>query len=364
MVFDLLLQLRDYFLKPRTEEFKLVALPLLVVDMIVAIPFLFISTIPIVQLFQLFKLLGLGHFLNKTMEIALRQKRVLTILFFLFWLVLALHWLSCIWLEIIDVDPSFDHYTNYVRSLYWIITTLTSVGYGDILPVTNTQMWYAMFIQLLGIGALGYLIAHVVSRVSKKDPVETQYAENIELLSATLKNRHLKNKLESRILNYYRYMRKEKIGYDESAFLNTLPNSLRTEVTIDIRKEFIHEIPLFKNAGEAFLSQVAIKLELMIATPGDYLFKIGDKGSEMYLIISGAVEVLGKDGSKVLATLTDGDYFGEIVLFDSTTRNASVRALNFCNLYKLKKETFVEVVAGHPQISEGIEKKARSRGRK
>ena len=364
LVIDFILHLGEYYFISKTDESKLFAIPFLLVDLIGAIPFLFIAAIPIVQLLQLLKLLRLGQFLNRTMEIALRQKRVLTILFFLFWLGLAIHWLSCIWLAIISIDPSFDHYTNYVRSLYWIITTLTSVGYGDILPVGNIQMWYAMFVQLLGIGAFGYLIAHVVGIVSKKDPVETQYSENVELLSATLKHRSLPRNLQSRIMNYYRYMRKEKIGYDESAFLDTLPSALRTEVAIDIRKEFIHEIPLFKNAGDSFISQVAMKLDLFIATPGDYFFKFGESGTEMYLIISGTVEVIAEDGETVLATLVGGDYFGEIALFDSTRRNASVRALEFCNLYKLEKEIFDEVVADNPQIALEIEKKARFRGKR
>ena len=92
-----------------------------------------------------------------------------------------------------------------------------------------------MCVQLTGIGAFGYLIAHVVGIVSKKDPVENQYAENVDLLSATLKHRSLPRNLQSKILIYYGYLRKEKIGYDESAFLNILANALRKEVAIDIR---------------------------------------------------------------------------------------------------------------------------------
>jgi len=362
MFLDFLLHIWARFLKKGTSKRNHSNLPLLIVDFIASVPFLFLSIIPGMQLLQMFKIFRVQRFLSVSMEGILKKKRILTISFFLFWLVLAIHWLSCMWLAIIGIEPSFDHYSNYVRSLYWVITTLTSVGYGDITPTTNMQMWYAMFVQLVGIGAFGYLIAHVVSIVSKKDPLETQYADNVDLLTATLKHRSLPNNLQRRILNYYGYIRREKIGYDESSFLESLPVSLRTEVAINIRKEFIHEIPLFKNAGNEFLYQIAMKLELIIITPGDYLFRRGDKGTEMYLIISGDVEILDVDETSVLALLSDGDYFGEIALFEGTTRNASVRALGFCNLYKLEKETFDEVVADNPDIALEIEKKARDRG--
>jgi len=362
MFLDLILHVWVYFSNSGSGRSKVFSLPLMIVDVLAAIPFLLIATIPLFQLLQVFKVYRLQRFLKIVMDGVLMRKRSFTIAFFLFWLILAIHWLSCIWLGIIGVDSSLNHYSNYVRSLYWIITTLTSVGYGDITPDNNIQMWYAMFVQLIGIGAFGYLIAHVVSIVSKKDPLEIQYTENVELLSATLKHRSLPQDLQKRILNYYGYIRREKVGYDESAFLESLPVSLRTEVAINIRKEFIHEIPLFKNAGELFLYQIAMKLELIIITPGDYLFRRGDTGTEMYLIISGDVEILDTDEVTVLATLSDGDYFGEIALFEGTTRNASVRALDFCNLYKLEKETFDEVVSENPQIGIEIESKARARG--
>lgn len=363
MLLDFIYRLNNHF-KSEDKKGSKHDLPFLLVDGVAAIPFLMLTSIPLLQLLQLLKLIRVELLLERSMEEVVKWKRIVTISFFLFWLILVVHWLSCGWLSIIGIDTSIDAYTNYVKSLYWSITTLTTVGYGDITPSTTAQMWYAMFVQLIGIGGFGYLLAHVVSIVSKKDPVETQYAENVELLSTTMKHRDLPVELQSRILDYYRYMKKEKIGYDESAFLSSLPNMLQTEVAINLRKEFIQEIPLFNDAGDVFLSQIAMKLELMIATPGDYFFKMGEKGNEMFLIISGEVEVIGKQEDSVMATLTGGDYFGEIAMFDSTVRNASVRASKFCNLYKLKKGTFDEVVAKHPKIAEEIELKAKDRGKK
>ena len=44
---------------------------------------------------------------------------------FTYWVLLWVHWLACIWLWLSDGTA------NYLRSLYWAVTTLTTVGYGE-----------------------------------------------------------------------------------------------------------------------------------------------------------------------------------------------------------------------------------------
>ena len=126
------------------------------------------------------------------------------------------------------------------------------------------------------------------------------------------------------------------MGYDESAFLQSLPKSLRNITAIELKMDFIEDIPLFKNAGKKFLSEIALKLQLIVCTPGSFIFKFGDHGKDMYFLVNGEVEVLNEK-EEVIATLDDGDFFGEIALFEHKPRTASVKAITYCNLYRLKR---------------------------
>ena len=107
-------------------------------------------------------------------------------------------------------------------------------------------------VQIIGVGVFGYLIGNVVSILSKKDSVMSTYIENVELLTNTLNRRDLPPRLQKRILSYYSYLREEKMGYDESAFLDSLPDSLKDESSFNLKRDFIEEIHLFKNASEKF----------------------------------------------------------------------------------------------------------------
>jgi hypothetical protein len=331
------------------------------IDLIAAIPFVLIFGSGFIQILQLIKLIRVVEYMRQIHQAEVRFSLSLTLIFFFFWVTILVHWLCCGWISISGVDPSTDLTTNYIKSLYWIVTTLTSVGYGDIVPVTNIQRLYAIFIQVLGIGVFGYLIGNVVKVLSKKDAVMNQYIENVELLTTALKRRDLSKSLQKRILDYYAYCRDEKMGYDESVFLQSLPESLKTEVALNLKKEFIEGIPLFKNASEKFIIEIALKLELTVATPEGYIFRADDPGNEMFFIISGEMNVLNKKEDQVLTLLKEGDFFGEIALFKNQLRSATVKAISYCNLYKLERETFEEVISKHPEVAVQIEYMAKTR---
>jgi voltage-gated potassium channel len=98
-----------------------------------------------------------------------------------------------------------------------------------------------------------------------------------------------------------------------------------------------------------------------VATPGDYIFKKGDHGEDMFFIISGELEVYDESDENVITVLKEGDFFGEIALLHSTPRTASIKAINYCNLYILRSKTFKKMIEKHPEIIEQIEEKAKLR---
>ena len=69
----------------------------------------------------------------------IKSAGLFTFFFYIFWILTIIHWLGCGWTAIIGTDPASDLTTNYINAIYWTITTVTTVGYGDILPVDNSE---------------------------------------------------------------------------------------------------------------------------------------------------------------------------------------------------------------------------------
>ena len=60
-----------------------------------------------------------------------------------------------------SIDCVPDILSIYVASVYWVIASFSSVGYGDISPATEGEMIYALLIEMLGICVFGYMIGTI-----------------------------------------------------------------------------------------------------------------------------------------------------------------------------------------------------------
>lgn len=306
------------------------------------------------------KLLKNIVFFSELKEHELKFGNILNLLFFVYWTGLFAHWISSGWLLISPETKIFSFEDRYLRALYWCVTTLTTIGYGDITPNTNAQIIYTMFVEILGVAVFGYLIANITGIVSKRDPVKQSYLQQTEKLAALVKYRKIPKELQEKIRNYYLYVRKKRLGYNEMSVLADLPKGLRNELSLCLKRDILVKIPLFADASQKFIEEIAIHLMPLIITPGEYLFKAGDEGNEMFFLVSGSLIILDKDEKNIITTLFPGDYFGEIALVNNTSRTATIKSIDYCDLYTLEKKVFIKAVHKFPEIGLKIEEKIKT----
>ena len=331
------------------------------IDLVAAIPFRVLPGGALFELLRLLKMARVAQFMRRWRQHSVQNAQILRLVFFVCWLLIIAHWLACGWLAIGGIDMEADEFSKYLRSLYWCITTLATVGYGDIVPKTNLQTVYTMVVMLLGVGVYGYVIGNVTNLVANIDLAKTHYRENMERLAAFMRYRNIPPALQRRLNDYYAYLWENRLGYDESAVLADLPDSLRIEVAIFLRRDFIERTPLFQGASHELVRDMALQLRPVVFTPGDFIFRAGQYGHNIYFISRGTVEIIASDGVTVMTTLTDGQFFGELALLFSQPRTASVRAVDYCDLYTLDKDTFDHVLANYPEFAAHIKEVAEGR---
>lgn len=127
-----------------------------------------------------------------------------------------------------------------------------------------------------------------------------------------------------------------------------------------ITADILEQIPLFQNADPLLLNSAIMLLQPATAAAEDIIIKQGDPAEEMYLICRGEVEVI-EDADKIVGTLSDGDFFGEIGLLMSTPRTATIKAKTLCDLFVMKRTDFVRILHDYPQFSDKIITVARKR---
>jgi CRP-like cAMP-binding protein len=120
-----------------------------------------------------------------------------------------------------------------------------------------------------------------------------------------------------------------------------------------IAVERLEDMPLFSGLEDATLRAVAKRLLLRHAPANEVVYQAGSAGDAMYLIESGAVELLTEERgtTTVIARLDAGEFFGEMALLTGKPRSTTVRAIGHTNLWVLYKAEFEDLVVRYPSIS-------------
>ncbi len=333
----------------------------LAVDLMGALPFGLLSFSPYLGMIQLVKMIRIAQYQSYWNRQTVRYSDYQRLGFFLFWIAIVTHWLACGWLGLHRFEGLNDGLTLYIRSLYWSVVTLTTVGYGDIVPTNNLETLYSMMVMIVGVGVYGYVIGNVAHILASRDPAKVAFQNNMEQLKAFVRYRDLPDELQYKIRDYYAYLWQKRMGHSESEFLEGLPKSLRADVERHLKRKILDKIPLFKDADDSFLDAIAFRLKPVLATPGDYIIREGEEGNEMYVVIKGRLQGYQNANPDKTFILREGTFFGEIALIHKEPRTANIMALSYCDLYMLERETFEFVLDQYPAIAERIRKTAEER---
>jgi CRP/FNR family transcriptional regulator, cyclic AMP receptor protein len=122
--------------------------------------------------------------------------------------------------------------------------------------------------------------------------------------------------------------------------------------TNDERLNILQSISLFSGSSTEVLLELADKLEVESAQPGDLIVRQGEMGSCMYVVIDGKVRI--HEGERTLNYLGRGDFFGEMAVLDPMPRSTTVTAIEVTRLYRLEREAVVEVMIKQPEIAQGV----------
>ncbi|MGH9163139.1 MAG: cyclic nucleotide-binding domain-containing protein [Vicinamibacteraceae bacterium] len=91
-------------------------------------------------------------------------------------------------------------------------------------------------------------------------------------------------------------------------------------------------------------------LETLVGS-GDFVFREGDEGGELYVIEEGQVELVAGPAHTRVALLDVGDFFGERSVLEDAPREVSARAVTECRLLRLDRVSFHEIVARSPEVA-------------
>jgi CRP-like cAMP-binding protein len=116
----------------------------------------------------------------------------------------------------------------------------------------------------------------------------------------------------------------------------------------DVKVEALKQAPLFEGLSKKELTTLVSATDDLALDPGTVLCREGRIGTEFFVIVEGDAEVT--QGGKTVATLSGGDFVGEIALLTATKRTATVTATTPLRCFVLTQSAFRRVLADSPSV--------------
>lgn len=111
-------------------------------------------------------------------------------------------------------------------------------------------------------------------------------------------------------------------------------------------------VNIFSEIPEEYLVELASSVEQVHIKAGEQIFKKGDLGSSMYIIIEGRVRI--HDGDREIAVLDDREVFGELAALDPEPRSASITAVEDTSLFRVNEGMLYELITERAEVARGI----------
>lgn len=113
--------------------------------------------------------------------------------------------------------------------------------------------------------------------------------------------------------------------------------------------QLLQKVEIFNDLPLPLLEQFAERLKIHSLPADTEIIRKGDEGDTMFVIATGKVKI--HDGEHVVATMQDGNFFGEFSLLDSAPRSMSVTSVTDVTILPIKREIFYGLLQSQPEIA-------------
>ncbi|CAI2367564.1 unnamed protein product [Moneuplotes crassus] len=328
-----------------------------------------LQMIGLLKLVRILRLSRLITYLNVKSELKMSLKLVKLI----FFLILFLHCLACIWFFIVKQNeewmPPLDYvwvetglynsgsFHQYLNALYHAILML---GGNDVGPRGNFQLIFVCVTLLTGAIINANIFGNMAVILQSLNKKATNFQEKLDNANETMKNLRIPRLLQEEIKDYFTFTQNTQDHQSElKIFMSTLSPSLRQKVISSIFKSVLDKNPIF-NQHSAVINQILGTMETCLFLPENKIITQNQEGDMMYFIAHGQcdVTVLTEKQKEVhVSTINEGDFFGEVALIKKCKRTASVISKNYTTLASFHENDFDSLIEEYPFIKQKMERK-------
>uniref|UniRef100_A0A166DZ16 Potassium channel n=1 Tax=Daucus carota subsp. sativus TaxID=79200 RepID=A0A166DZ16_DAUCS len=236
---------------------------------------------------------------------------------------------------------------RYISSMYWSITTMTTVGYGDLHAVNTAEMVFIIVYMLINLGLTAYIIGNMTNLVVEGTSRTMQFRNSIEAASNFVSRNHLPVRLREQILAYM-CLRFKAESLNQQQLIEQLPKTIIKSISQHLFIPTVKRVYLFQNVSRETLLLLAVDMKAEYIPPREDVILQNEAPDDVYIIVSGEVELIDHSEmdqkEEIVGILQPGDMFGEIGALCCRPQAVTYRTKTLSQLLKMKTSALIEAM--------------------
>lgn len=177
---------------------------------------------------------------------------------------------------------------QYLASVYWTVTTLCTIGYGDITPASDIERAVVVFVELAGVFFYSYTIGTITSLMADMDKRKAKLDAKLIILQDIAKKYNIGRMFYEKIKSALEY-NQSTLSKERNDIISNLPKKLAMQLNIVINKGLIDKNKFFVDKHIKFITTVLDFLKPLRVKAKEIIYRKGEFTEEIFFIKTGEV---------------------------------------------------------------------------
>ncbi|XP_020099660.1 potassium channel KAT3 isoform X2 [Ananas comosus] len=234
---------------------------------------------------------------------------------------------------------------GYTYAVYWSITTLTTVGYGDLHAENTGEKLFNIFFMLFNIGLTSYIIGNMTNLIVHSATRTFIMRDKVHQVLRFASKNLLPEGLREQMLAHMQ-LKFKTMELQQEEILADLPKAVRSSIAQHLFQRTVESTYLFKGISPDFIAQLVSEMKAEYFPPKVDIILQNEMPTDCYIIVSGAVDVLtNKNGTeKFVSKLGPADMVGEIGVIFNMPQPFTVRSRKLSQVVRISHQHLRQIV--------------------
>uniref|UniRef100_A0A0E0LHQ2 Potassium channel n=1 Tax=Oryza punctata TaxID=4537 RepID=A0A0E0LHQ2_ORYPU len=227
-------------------------------------------------------------------------------------------------------------WSRYVASMYWSITTLSTVGYGDMHAENSGEMVFTTAYMLFNLGLTAYIIGNMTNLVVHGTSRTRKFRDMIQAATSFAQRHQLPARLQEQMVSHLSLkFRTNSEGLHQQETFEALPKAIRSSISHHLFFGLVQNVYLFEGVSNDLIFQLVSEMNAEYFAPREDIILQNEAPADFYIIVS---------GSMLAGMAKSGDVVGEIGVLCYRPQLFTARTRSLCQLLRLDRASFLRII--------------------